>query len=202
MAGTETDTGIWVPVGSDPYALTPDLLIHAKSINHLKMVSSKAERDALPARDGLRCVRTDLPGSPIHTYDGERARWAGPGEMDVQALTMQTGYASKGAPYIAPGAYMDGGTVFLEGTITNTATTTIASNSTVNLARLPDSKLYPLGTSRQRISLTIGTSIPDTDGYINIGVDGYIGVFLNSGVGSPAIGALQVNLAGISWRLK
>ena len=52
--------GAKVPTNSDEYQLTQDLAAMADSLNVIIKVSSKAERDALPAADGWTVFRLDL----------------------------------------------------------------------------------------------------------------------------------------------
>lgn len=65
-----TQNGAVVPLPSDTYNLTADLLRLAKSLNIPIIVSSAAERDNLPDKyDGMSVVRTD-EGSITQTYSG------------------------------------------------------------------------------------------------------------------------------------
>lgn len=198
----KTENGIIVPTPPDIFRPTAQLKDMADSTTVIVDVVNLTAANALTKRSGLAVRRLDLPGTPVHVWDMVLSVWVGPGAMNVQGLTFSPGYGARGAPYLAPALYVDGGTVFMEGTLTNTTTATIAANSTVILGTIPDTRLYPLGTTRQRVSITIGTTIPNTDGYVNVGTDGKVGVFLNNGVGTPAINSVQINLAGLTWRLK
>jgi hypothetical protein len=53
---------IQVPIGSDPYALTPDLATMADTVNPIIPVANQTERDALPVKEGLTVIRADLDG--------------------------------------------------------------------------------------------------------------------------------------------
>lgn len=66
---TNAPNKIRVPVGSDAYALTADLLAMAKSANVVVTVTNAAERDALPKVVGMVVGRTDLNGL-MEVWDG------------------------------------------------------------------------------------------------------------------------------------
>lgn len=71
--------GIETLIGSDPYNLPQNLADMADSINHVIPVNTQAERDALPAYDGMIVVRLDR-GALTQTYtDGAwRSNYVGP----------------------------------------------------------------------------------------------------------------------------
>lgn len=189
--------GIKTPINSDAYNLTADLALMGGSANVVQKVANGAAMAALTSTTGDTCIRLDLPGAPVWTYNG--TAWSGPGGLTVANLTFPGPYASKGSPYpVASAVRTSGGLISLQGTVTNTSTATIASNTTVQIAQLA-AGYFPSGTVRYRFNGVLGTTVPSTDGYVNISTAGAISVFLNSGVGSPPVGNLTVHLDGITW---
>lgn len=99
-----------VPVGSDPYALTPDLAVFADSLNVNIPVGTKAERDALTPFEGMTVVRLDLNGI-IETY--VNGGWVGSGSTPI--TTFGTGWSALTTDGHTPRVYRSGGIVFLVG---------------------------------------------------------------------------------------
>lgn len=76
---------IIVPTAPDAFRPTADLKVMGDSANVAIFVATKAERDALTAVKGMVCVRGDLAGSPMQTYDG--TNW---GTSDVPWTNLNT----------------------------------------------------------------------------------------------------------------
>lgn len=149
---------------------------------------------------GMPSIRLDLNGTPVHVWDAARSRWTGPGLLDVRLLTPIGNFAPDPVAAV-PAVYVDGGRVYAEGSFTNTTTTTIPVNSTVNLGQIDDSALWPLIAVKQPLLSHGFSDMSASDlGWLQVSVDGKIGIMLAAGRSNPPIGSRHIFIDGLSWR--
>lgn len=123
-----------VPTNADAFNITADMRLLAESLNVVIPVYNVAERDALPASEGLTVVRMDRWEAPIETY--QNGEWA-EGHTPWVPLPLTIGLTSQGDNF-NPHYSRVGQTVFIRGAVKRTTGTFSAGmqqiiNSTIPL---------------------------------------------------------------------
>jgi hypothetical protein len=161
-------------------------------------VMSQAERDSLTPYDGFRVMRMDTPARYIQTWNG--TAWDGPGTITPAALTIKSGWSTRGAGFATPGAYRSAGRVYLCGAVTNSSATTSLTALIPYVPCALPAGFAPTKASRFPIQFQpTQQSGSSANGYVQIDNTGNITIALSSTVSGAAAGDFTLDFASVSW---